>query len=116
VATQTRGGEAHGGETTVECVGLSTNHNGHERTLMGTRTMSEHYVVEYELWPLFDPADDELGRHIDRDMTHGEGKIDAINSVLYYVRGRKSDFEVARIHTVWGPFETKEAAREKQYE
>jgi len=42
VATQTSGKPARGGDPTVPCVGLSTNHNGHERTLTGTRTMSEH--------------------------------------------------------------------------
>jgi len=77
--------------------------------------MSEYWVVEYELWPLFDAAEDELAKHIDKDMCKSSNEVEAINDVLYYVRGKKSDFELARIVGVYGPYESKIKARKKQY-
>jgi len=77
--------------------------------------MSEYWVVEYELWPLFDAEEDDLAKHIDKDMCRSSSEVGAINDVLYYVRGKKSDFELARIVDVYGPFEHKSQARNEQY-
>ena len=78
--------------------------------------MSDYYVVKYELWPTYDPDEDELGRHIDTDIQEAESELDAINATLYYVRGRKSNFELASVRGVYGPYESAQEAREKQYE
>jgi len=48
-----------------------------------------YYVVAYELWPLYEPGEDDLGRHGDVDVQEADSEIGAINAVLYYVRGRK---------------------------
>ena len=77
--------------------------------------MSEYWVVEYELWPLFDAEEDDLAKHIDKDMCESSTEIDAINDVLYYVRGEKSKYEVGHIVDVHGPFEHKSQARNEQY-
>ena len=75
--------------------------------------MSEkYYVVEAEFLPL----DDTDGKIRER-VTHRAGsKINAINAVLYHTRGRRSQHELAHVVNVWGPFDSKDEAREKQYE
>lgn len=78
--------------------------------------MSNYYVVKYELWPTFDAGEDELGRHIDTDTQEAASELDAINATLYYVRGRKSNYELAYVISVEGPYEDVSKAREKQYE
>jgi len=78
--------------------------------------MSEYYVVEYELWPLYEPDEDDLGRHTSKSTYEAENGLDAINAALYYVKGRKSDFEMSHIHNVYGPFEQESEAREVQYD
>ena len=77
-----------------------------------------HYVVKYQLWPQDDPNEEELGegdlgRHTEIEYHEAASEIDAINAVIYYVRGRKSNFEIAYIHDVAGPFESYNEAREK---
>jgi len=76
--------------------------------------MSDYYVVEYELWPLYEPTEDELGIHVDTDFQEARTKLDAINATLYYIRGRKSQFELASVMNVYGPYESAQEAREKQ--
>ena len=71
-----------------------------------------YYVVEYELWPLYEPDEDDLGRHTDVDVQEAGNELDAINAVLYYVRGRKSKFELSYVVSVDGPFEDSMEARE----
>ena len=78
--------------------------------------MSDYYVVKYELWPTYEPDEDELGRHTSKSTYEAENALDAINAAMYYVRGKKSDFEMASIVDIHGPFEEESEAREKQYE
>ena len=72
------------------------------------------YVIDYTLWPTVDSDTHE--RHTDRSTHESDTRVGAINAVLYYVRGRKSDYEMARINEVIGPFETEQEARDVQYE
>ena len=77
--------------------------------------MSDYYVVKYELWPTFDPDEDDLGRHTDTGVYEAPDALDAINAALYYVRGRKSNYEMAYVSHLKGPFESKAEAREEMY-
>jgi len=78
--------------------------------------MSDHYVVEYESWPLDDPEEDALGRHTESGIYEASSEIEAINAVLYYIRGRKSRFELAQVNEVKGPFEDKTRAHMVRYD
>lgn len=78
--------------------------------------MSEYYVVEYELWPTYDPDENQLGRHTDKSTYEAADALDAINTAMYYVRGRKSNFEMASIINVHGPYENEGEARRVQYQ
>jgi hypothetical protein len=78
--------------------------------------MSDYYVVKYELWPTYEPDEDDLGRHTDLSIYEANSSLNAVNAVLHYVRGRKSQFEMAHVHNVYGPFKRKSEAREVQYE
>lgn len=69
--------------------------------------MSEYWVVDYTLWPTTERAKESLGRHTTRSSYEAEGPLDAINAAMYFTRGRKSDFEVAHINEVLGPYEDK---------
>lgn len=71
-----------------------------------------YYVVAYELWPLYEPGEYDLGRHGDVDVQEADSEIGAINAVLYYVRARKSKFELSYVKSVDGPFEDSAEARE----
>lgn len=77
--------------------------------------MSEYYVVRYKLWPLHSD-EDRLGRHTAHSTYEADSEIDAINAAMYYVRGRKSHFEMAYVHDVWGPFEERGGAKSFQWE
>jgi len=72
------------------------------------------YVIDYTLWPVL--FKDDYQRHTDRSTHKADNRVEAVNAVLYYVRGRKSDFEMARVNDVFGPFESEQEAREVQYE
>lgn len=71
-----------------------------------------YYIVKYTLWPTSDDAD--LGRHTITSHYHAEGKLDAINAAAYHVRGRKSDYELAWVDGVYGPFESLEEALDEE--
>lgn len=76
------------------------------------------YVVKYELWPQDDPNEEELdendlGRHTDVSIVFAGSETDAINAVLYDVRGTKSLFELSYVFDVAGPYESHDEAREE---
>jgi hypothetical protein len=77
--------------------------------------MSNYWVVDYELWPTYDPDEGDLGRHSETETHEASSEIGAINAAMYYVRGRKSNFEMAYINEVHGPYESADMAREIQY-
>lgn len=79
-------------------------------------TGEKYWVVEYKLWPLYEQSESDLGKHVDKSIYPANGPLDAINAAMYYVRGRKSDYEMASIINLYGPFENEDKAREVQYE
>ena len=76
------------------------------------------WLVHYELWPTNgdahgqQPDPDRLGRHTTASVYKASGDYDAINAALYYTRGFKSNFEMAEILSVDGPFEDQQSAQD----
>jgi len=73
--------------------------------------MSDYYVVTFELWPVDKEETHTLGRHSETEVHQADSPTGAINDALYYIRGRKSNYEMARVENIVGPFATENRAR-----
>lgn len=94
--------------------------SGHDDT--SNEPQSMYWVIHYTLWPTDGDSfgrrtdDDRLGRHSDAAVHEGYTELGAVNALLYSTRGRKSNFEVAEILDIDGPFEDENDAHEHRWE